>query len=529
MNLVDKKQDLLGYRTLNLLNSHTDPSFLRTVLYNHIARHYLPAPEANLVRVVINGESWGVYVNEEQFNKDFVEKWFGNGDGPRWKVPPDFSGAAALVYHGDNVDDYRGRYEIKAKNEEQAWRDLIELCKILKETPDDRLEEELGKVLDIDRALWFLALDNVLIDEDGYYSRGSDYSLYQDPKDKRFHILPRDSNETFRFDGGGPGFGGRGGPGGGRGFRGGPGGDRPPGEGAPPTDRGGGPREPEAHGATRDPLAQLDAENRPLVRRLLSNERLKARYLAKVRTIVDEWLDWEKLGPVFEDYRALIADDVMRDTRNLATFADFFDADIAGAAGGGPFGGPPGLKRWVEDRRAYLLKHPELSKVASQRRATPTASTPPAVPLGPPTVALNELMAANNRTIKDPQGKFADWIELVNTGHEEVDLSGLYLTDDKSKPRKWKFPKGTKLAAAEHLIVWADEGGKSAAGLHANFKLSKSGETVLLLDQDDRGNTLIDTVEFGEQRADIAFGRYPDGRGKWQLLPPTPGRANVAE
>ena len=74
VDLVDKSQNLLGYKTLNLLNSHTDPSFMRTVLYNHIARHYLPAPEANLVRVVINGESWGVYINEEQFNKDFGVK-----------------------------------------------------------------------------------------------------------------------------------------------------------------------------------------------------------------------------------------------------------------------------------------------------------------------------------------------------------------------------------------------------------------------------------------------------------------------
>jgi hypothetical protein len=51
---------------------------------------------------------------------------------------------------------------------------------------------------------------------------------------------------------------------------------------------------------------------------------------------------------------------------------------------------------------------------------------------------------------------------------------------------------------------------------------------VLLLDRDDRGNSVIDSLEFAEQRTDIAFGRYPDARGNWQLLPPTPGTANVA-
>ena len=282
MDLVDKKQNLHGYKTLNLLNSHEDPSFLRTVLYDYIARHYIPAPEANLVRVVINGESWGIYSNEEQFNNDFTKKWFGDGTGPRWKVPPNFSGAAALVYHGDNPDDYRNLYEIKAKDEKQAWHDLIDLCKKLQDTPDDRLEEELSKVLDLDRALWFLALDNVFIDDDGYYSRGSDYCIYQDPKTKRFHLLPRDSNETFRYPGG-PGFGGPGGgpgfagPGGGPGGGGGPtngdarrGGDAPGGlaRGAGgPGGSGGG-----ARGATQDPLAQLEANNRPLIHRLLSNK-----------------------------------------------------------------------------------------------------------------------------------------------------------------------------------------------------------------------------------------------------------------
>src|SRR5690606_25290364 len=53
------KQRLLGYQTLNLLNSAADPTFLRIMLYMQIARDYLPALKANYVRVVINGESWG--------------------------------------------------------------------------------------------------------------------------------------------------------------------------------------------------------------------------------------------------------------------------------------------------------------------------------------------------------------------------------------------------------------------------------------------------------------------------------------
>ena len=54
-------QALAGYRTLNLLNANGDPTFVRGVIYSEIARAYVPAPRMNYMRVVINGESWGIY------------------------------------------------------------------------------------------------------------------------------------------------------------------------------------------------------------------------------------------------------------------------------------------------------------------------------------------------------------------------------------------------------------------------------------------------------------------------------------
>lgn len=356
LDLADKEQSLLGYRTLNLLNLHADPSCLRTVLFDQVAQHYLPTCRANLVRVVINGESWGIYANEEQFNKDFTKRWFGSRGGVRWKVPANFSGTGALVFHGEDLAHYRGLYELKAKDENQAWRDLIALCKQLDQLPDDKLETELDRVMNVDRALWFLAIDNVFMDEDGYFSRGSDYSIYQDPKCQRFHVLPRDSNETFRYHGGGPG-----GPGGRRGFGG-----------------FGGPTTRDANRASLDPFSGIDSDMRPLIRRLLSNRNLRARYLAHMRTIVKEWLDWNILGPIFEDYRSLIVEDVMSDPHNLSTLADFFDADIAEPTGGGPFGVPPGIKRFVEDRRKFLLSHPELAKPCPVIRSVELPSGPQA-------------------------------------------------------------------------------------------------------------------------------------------------------
>lgn len=224
-------QRLYGHRTLNLLNAHMDPSFLRTVLYHRIGGEFFPVPRANLVKVVINGESWGIYVNVEQFNKDFLRDGFGTEDGARWKVPQDPSGSASLRYRGEDVALYERSYELKTKDgADDAWEALIRLMKALDETSREEVEAALAPILDIDETLWFLALDNVLLDDDGYGTRGSDFLVYLDPRG-RFHMTPYDNNETFRSGGmgmpGGPGGpGGRGGPGGfdgpgGRGDRGG--------------------------------------------------------------------------------------------------------------------------------------------------------------------------------------------------------------------------------------------------------------------------------------------------------------------
>lgn len=43
--------------------------------------------------------------------------------------------------------------------------------------PDEQLDTDLDRLLNVDRALWFRAVDNVLMDDDGYFSRGSDDSI----------------------------------------------------------------------------------------------------------------------------------------------------------------------------------------------------------------------------------------------------------------------------------------------------------------------------------------------------------------
>jgi len=206
MDLADSKQRLHGYKTLNLLNCNGDGSQLSTILYSHIARQYTPAPKANVVKVVINGESWGLYTNVQQFDKVFLQENYKSGKGARWKVRGSPGGRGGFEYLGDNPESYKRIFELKTDEDPKAWQALITLCKTLKETPADKLEEALKPMLDIDSVLWFLALDVALINSDGFWTRASDYSIYLDEKGI-FHIVPHDMNEAFH-PAMGPGMGG---------------------------------------------------------------------------------------------------------------------------------------------------------------------------------------------------------------------------------------------------------------------------------------------------------------------------------
>jgi spore coat protein CotH len=94
------------HTSLNLLNSNQDPTFLRSVLFLAIARQDIPAPRANFVRVVVNGESWGVYVNQQPFSKALLREQVGTDAGTRWKSPNNSPGGG-FGFLGDSIALYR--------------------------------------------------------------------------------------------------------------------------------------------------------------------------------------------------------------------------------------------------------------------------------------------------------------------------------------------------------------------------------------------------------------------------------------
>jgi hypothetical protein len=121
---------------------------------------------------------------------------------------------------------------------------------------------------------------------------------------------------------------------------------------------------PRVEGVKLDPLVAANDPNKPLISKLLAVPALRARYLAYVRVIADKWLDWSRLGPIAQQYHDLIAEEVKADTRKLDSYEAFEKGVLDDSPGGEGFGGGGriGIKSFADQRRAFLLEHPEVKK-----------------------------------------------------------------------------------------------------------------------------------------------------------------------
>ncbi|MBN2490198.1 MAG: CotH kinase family protein [Planctomycetes bacterium] len=582
-------QRIQGYRTLNLNNNIWDPSFMREVVGYEYMRAFVPAPKCCFVKLEVNGEDLGLFTNAQQINKDFLEEWFPDDEGNRYRgerasTQTPYSDTA-LTWLGTSQARYEAAYELKTEGGlYPPWTRLIHAIDVLNNTPAAALPAELPKVIDIDDALRFLAVANITAWLDSYIGMVcKNFYIYEDPYHGRLRFQPWDMNNGFgglTFELGVSGI------------------------------------------ARMDPFYnEKSATNpRPLFGQIVQRPEWRARYLAHYRHMLASF-GWNTLGTRLEQLRTFIRPELEKDSKRIYTMQQF-DQNVLVSINVG-FVTVPGLQPFFQDREAFLRAHAEVNKVAptltalthapenpgpqetvwvnvTVTGATPTAVTlysrtrgpfietpmlddgqhhdgqpqdgvfgaavPPASPLdwveyyvgaagnlaaggamaflpptasfqppgyrvgtAPPTgpIVLSELMAKNDNGIRDEFGEREDWIELVNTASTAVDVSGMYLTDNPSHLDKWPIPTGSVLQPGQTLLVWADEDGGQGP-LHANFKLSADGEEVALVATD--GKTVLDRIAFGPQQPDIATGRLAGFPGLTFSFPvPTPHQPNRAD
>lgn len=138
-------------------------------------------------------------------------------------------------------------------------------------------------------------------------------------------------------------------------------------------------------------------------------------------------------------------------------------------------------------------------------------------------LTINEL-CPSNKTGTMEGGSYPDWIELHNASAESISLKGFYISDDNADLTKFPLAKDTLVVPAGGvLILWAD-GDADETDFHLGFSLSAGGETVTLLDADQK---VIDSVTWANAESDKAYARMPDGTGDFAWCSKgTPNRAN---
>ncbi|MEL7250421.1 MAG: CotH kinase family protein [Bacteroidota bacterium] len=574
-------QDLMGYDNLNLNCAFQDHSSMREVLYYDISRAFAPALKGSFVDLYINGQYWGPYNNIQQIEGRYIQEWFTDNDGTRWRaVSPDGvggggpggpggpggafgTGVSTLNYNGPDSTDYNENYTLKKTSKENPWEDLIAVCDDLNHLPIDDLYEGLKHSLDIDRTMWFLAQEAVFSDDDSYLHKGGmDYYVYWDNATNRLMPLEVDGNSVLA-----------------------------------------------SNNITWSPFYHETDERFPLLNRLLQNTEVRQRYLAHLRTVLDLYFIEEDIHDRIDEFAVILDQRVQDDPKKIYSYTQFVN-------------GVESLKELISDRITFLQNHTEINRqgveIANALMETSAGVGLPPLPeeevqvtvevgadaqsvilyygLGldgaferipmyddgmhgdqaagdniygalipayqsgtyvryyfeaikddefstasyfpkgaehdvfvyrveasvvpSENVVINEFMADNEASVADDAGEYDDWVELYNKGIEAVDLTGYFMSDNESEITKWRFPDGTIIGPDEYLIVWADEDEDQASDteLHADFKISAGGEELLLVDAEMQ---IIDAIYFGEQEEDRTFARRPNGIGDFTAGEPT--------
>lgn len=173
---VREKGRFHGLRKINLDVAHNDLTLFHDRLGSSIFHDMgLPAPCVNHARLVINGEFFGLYVNIEHVDQEFLRRNFGPyAGGNLYKSKPHFL------------------FEKKTNESDPDWSDIEEF-----QNPDLTLEQ-LVDLLDMDEALLEWAAEAVVPHLDGYFVGGSNYQLYNHPM-RGFVFIPWDLDYVFEI------------------------------------------------------------------------------------------------------------------------------------------------------------------------------------------------------------------------------------------------------------------------------------------------------------------------------------------
>jgi len=202
-NSFNSTQKFYGLEKINLNGEHNDPSVIRSKLGWNICKDLkIPASRSNHILLFINDEFWGVYINVEHVDEEFVNLRFGSKKGNLFKC----LWPAALDWRGSDPDSYKfmidGRraYQLKTNKETDDYTDLMVFIGVLNNTPLNLLYQELPKVFNVETYLSAIVMDIFTGNWDGPIFNKNNFYLYNNPESGLFEYIPYDLDNTFGID-----------------------------------------------------------------------------------------------------------------------------------------------------------------------------------------------------------------------------------------------------------------------------------------------------------------------------------------
>ena len=141
-------------------------------------------------------------------------------------------------------------------------------------------------------------------------------------------------------------------------------------------------------------------------------------------------------------------------------------------------------------------------------------------------IRINELMSANGGVLVDASGNTPDWVEVANVGNRPVNLRGYVLAKSAKAGNVFVFPD-VMLQAGECAVIYADSTLQAELGeeLHAPFRLSSSGDALMLFNDADVAIDTLNVPALGENQAYVRR-----DRNTWETsAQTTPGMLNTEE
>ncbi|MBR3816008.1 MAG: lamin tail domain-containing protein [Clostridia bacterium] len=143
-------------------------------------------------------------------------------------------------------------------------------------------------------------------------------------------------------------------------------------------------------------------------------------------------------------------------------------------------------------------------------------------------LAITEVAPVNTTAPQSAQDEYFDYVELYNTGTEEINLKNYKLSESKKSESFHQLPDIT-VKPGEYVAIFcadSDYVSSKTGNIYVNYGLNRYGETVYLMDND---NVVVDSFSYSRMQSGYSSGRDINGTlDEVCFAELTPGSANPA-